>query len=280
MTEDQSTAQPAGPVQVQAQKVHRVPSDKPFLIGFAVIGGSYVLLIVLMILADISRTSPSAMMEALADKNIQYSIKFSLISCTISAILAVWVAIPIAYLMSRFNFKGRNLLDAILDIPIVLPPLVIGISLLVLFNYFPSWISADVVLAKPAVIIAQFSVACAFAVRSLRITFDQIPQRYENVAMCLGCNRSQAFWRVVMPQARNGVVTALMLAWARSLGEFGPILVFAGSTRMYTEVLSTTVFLELQSGRMEAVTAVSLIMIFAAVIVLVCTRMLGMRHVE
>ena len=140
----------------------------------------------------------------------------------------MWVAIPIAYLMSRFNFKGRNLLDAILDIPIVLPPLVIGISLLVLFNYFPSWISADVVLAKPAVIIAQFSVACAFAVRSLRITFDQIPQRYENVAMCLGCNRSQAFWRVVMPQARNGVVTALMLAWARSLGEFGPILVFAG----------------------------------------------------
>lgn len=259
---------------------HTVGSDAPFLIGFAVIGGAYVLLIVLMIVADMSRTSPSAMMEALADKNIQYSIKFTLISCTISAICAIWVAVPIAYLMSRFSFRGSHFLDAILDIPIVLPPLIIGISLLVLFNYFPSWISENVVLAKPAVIIAQFTVACAFAVRSLRITFDHIPQRYENVAMTLGCNRSQAFWRVVLPQARNGVITALMLAWARSLGEFGPILVFAGSTRMYTEVLSTTVFLELQSGRMEAVIAVSLIMIFAAVVVLVCTRMLGMRHVE
>src|SRR5439155_893615 len=81
----------------------------------------------------------------------------------------------------------------------------------------------------------------------------QISPRTEQVALTLGCSRSQAFWLVVLPQASRGLLTAGTLAWARSLGEFGPILVFSGATRMRTEVLSTTVFLELSIGNLEAV---------------------------
>jgi len=80
---------------------------------------------------------------------------------------------------------------------------------------------------------------------------------------------------VVLPQAWRGVVAAFTIAWARSLGEFGPILVFAGATRMRTEVLSTTVFLELSVGQLEAAVAVSLIMIAAAIVVLAIVRLLG-----
>jgi molybdate transport system permease protein len=82
---------------------------------------------------------------------------------------------------------------------------------------------------------------------------------------------------VVLPEAKRGIVSAGTLAWARALGEFGPILVFAGSTRMRTEVLPTSVYLEMQAGNLQGILAVSLIMIFAAVIVLVITRLYGLR---
>ena len=85
------------------------------------------------------------------------------------------------------------------------------------------------------------------------------------------------FGMVVLPEARRGILTAGTLAWARALGEFGPLLIFAGATRNKTEVLSTTVFLELSIGDLEAAVAVSLVMVFAAVIVLVVARLWGTR---
>ena len=180
--------------------------------------------------------------------------------------------------MSRYDFPGKKFIDGLLDIPIVLPPLVVGISLLALFRIPPfAYLSSWVVFEIPALILAQFMVACAFAVRTLRVTFDRIPERYEKVAMTLGASRGKAFFMVVLPQAHFGIVTALTLAWARSLGEFGPILVFAGSTSFKTEVLPTSVFLELQSGSLKGPLVVSLIMIVISTVVLVSARMLGMR---
>jgi molybdate transport system permease protein len=180
--------------------------------------------------------------------------------------------------MSRQQFRGKALLDALLDIPIVLPPLVIGLSLLILFQTPPGRAIerfVSVTYAIPSVILAQFTVACAFAVRTMRATFDQINPRAEQVALTLGCRRSQAFWLVVLPEARRGVLTAATLAWARALGEFGPILVFSGATRMRTEVMPTTVFLELSVGNIEAAVAVSLLMVIAAVAVLLIIRFFG-----
>lgn len=269
-------------------------SDRVFLSSMGVIGGVYVLLIAGMLAADVlymvrqslaassgsqawtAAVTESPIVDALRDPKIRYSIRLSLISCTLSAILSVFVAVPLGYLMSRVRFPGRRLLDAFLDIPIVLPPLVVGLSLLILFQFAPfSWLAPHVVYQVPAVVLAQFSVACAFAVRTMKATFDQIDPRCEQVARTLGCSRFQAFSHVVIPEADRGMVTALTLAWARSLGEFGPLLIFAGTTRMKTEVLSTSVFLEMNVGNLEAAVAVSLIMVAGAIIVLILTRALG-----
>lgn len=220
------------------------------------------------------------MVVALADRKIQYSIWLSMISCTLSAILSVVVAVPLGYLMSRHRFFGQRLLDAIVDIPIVLPPLVVGLSLLILFQFPPfSAIARSVVYQVPAVILAQFSVACAFAVRTMKHTFDHINPRYEQVALSLGCSRVGAFGWVVLPEASRGMTTAFTLAWARSLGEFGPLLIFAGTTRMKTEVLSVSVYLEMNVGNVEAAVAVSLVMVAAAVAVLILARLYGSRDI-
>ena len=227
----------------------------------------------------LSLSRPNPLVQALRSRDIRFSIKLSLVSCTLTTLLSLWVAVPIGYLMSRYEFRGKPVIDTLLDIPIVLPPLVVGLSLLILFRYMPEWLSDAVVYKWPAVVLAQFMVACAFAVRTMRVTFDQIPQRFEQVALTLGCNRRQAFWRVIMPQAKGGLLAAGTLAWARALGEFGPILVFAGATRQKTEVLPTSAFLELQAGRTEGMLAVSLIMIAAAVVVFLIARTLGMKRI-
>jgi molybdate transport system permease protein len=260
------------------------------------IGGTYVLLIVLLLAADAAYMVQGAswreivfdnpMMHALSKPEIRHSIVLSLISCSLSAVLSVFVAVPIGWLLTRVRFPGRNLVDALLDIPIVLPPLVVGLSLLILFQFAPfTWripglgksLNELIVYQVPAVILAQFAVAAAFAVRTMKATFDEINPRCEQVALTLGCSRAQSFLHVALPEAGRGMLTALTLAWARSLGEFGPLLIFAGATRNKTEVLSTTVFLELSIGDLEAAVAVSLIMVFAAVAVLLVTRLKGAR---
>ena len=231
------------------------------------------------IVAALRLSKPNPLVQALRSRDIRFSIKLSLVSCTITTLFSLWIAVPIGYVMSRFQFRGKAVIDTLLDIPIVLPPLVVGLSLLILFRYMPDWLSDAVVYKWPAVVLAQFMVACAFAVRTMRVTFDQIPQRFEQVALTLGCNRNQAFWKVIMPQAKGGLLAAGTLAWARALGEFGPILVFAGATRQKTEVLPTSAFLELQAGRTEGMLAVSLIMIAAAVVVFVLARTFGMKRI-
>jgi len=264
--------------QPQALDSHRVRSDIPFLVGLLVLSGFYVCLVAAMLMADFSFTSSRHLLRALQSREIGYAVKLSLVTCSLSAILSVWIAVPIGYLMSRYRFAGKPLVDALLDIPIVLPPLVIGLSLLILFRV-PIVRSIEniipVTYAIPGVVLAQFTVACAFAVRTMRTTFDQISPRQENVAMTLGCSRGQAFWMVALPAARNGALAAFTLGWARALGEFGPILVFCGATRMRTEVMPTTVFLELSVGNIEMAAAVSLLMVVAAVVVLIVVRVVG-----
>lgn len=264
----------------------------------------------------------SEFQAALQKPEIRAAFRLTLLTCTLAALLSVWVATPLGYLLSRFSFPARGIIDVLVDIPVVLPPLVLGLSLLILFHQpFPlsrsmaiaastSAISADnsagqrpndrsaleaagenpgwiletwlrkdlgfpVTYQWPAVVLAQFAVSCAFAVRTMRVTFDQISPRAEDVARTLGCSRSQSFLQVALPQAWKGILTAFTISWARALGEFGPILVFAGATRFRTEVLSTSVFLELSVGQLDAAVAVSLMMVAMAVLVLLILRWLG-----
>ncbi len=255
-------------------------SNRVFYLCLGLLGGTYVVLIVALLAADLWFTSPGDFAAALASPEIRYSVRLSLISCTISTLLALWVAVPLGYLLARAPFPGKAVVDTLIDIPIVLPPLVIGLSLLILFQTAPGRVVQQFVTftyAVPGVILAQFAVSAAFAVRTMRVTFEQLSPRTEQVARTLGCSRHQAFWRVVLPEARPGLLTAATLAWSRALGEFGPIIVFAGATRMRTEVLPTTVYLELSIGKLEAALAVSLLMIAVAGVVLVLTRTFGLR---
>ena len=274
------------------QKKLVVPSDIPFFTILLVLSCLYIFLLIGIIVADFKYVDKESIDRFFNDPNIMHSLKLSIFSCTVTTILCLIVAVPIGYLMSRFEFSGKALLDTILDIPIMLPPLVIGISLLIFFNTdMVNWlerflqetfnnksIKVNPTFTVMSVILAQFMVACAFAIRSMRTTFDEINVRQEQVALTLGCSRGQAFWQIVLPKAKRGMVTAATLAWARSLGEFGPILIFAGTTRMKTEVLSTTVYLEFSVGNLAMATTVSVFMILTAVFIMLIMRLYGNKN--
>ena len=300
--------------EVSRQKSH-LPThwNRTFWLVFSTFGLAYLALVVALLVSDFQYASLSDISELLRDPRVKYSVYLSLISCTLSALLSVWIAIPTGYVLARLGrnrienafpesaFKrnatrlGRHLVDTLLDIPIVLPPLVVGISLLILFqtplgqtvdSTFERLVLAlgfdsirGVVYEVPAIILAQFTVACAFAIRTMRDTFEQISERPEQIALTLGASQFQTFKEVALPQASRGCVAAFTLAWARALGEFGPILVFAGTARMKTEVLSTTVYLNFQFGNLKGALAASIILVTLAIGALLATRiiMLGDR---
>jgi molybdate transport system permease protein len=288
MSDDRDAANDA-PGSLAAAKSPRVGSDAPFFASLVLIGGVYVVFLVGMLVANVVYLAlpidgvfapfgrvVEPIVAALAKSEIQFSIALTLASCFFSAILSVIVAVPLGYGISRCRFPGRHLLDVLLDVPIVLPPLVVGLSLLMLFQLWPMSLASEwIVYQIPGVVLAQFMVAAAFAIRTMRTTFDEIDPRAEHVALTLGCTRAQAFTRVTFPLARKGMLTAGTIAWARSMGEFGPLLIFAGATRNKTEVLSTTVYLELSIGELKAAVAVSLIMVIASIAVMLIARRWG-----
>jgi molybdate transport system permease protein len=106
----------------------------------------------------------------------------------------------------------------------------------------------------------------------MKATFDTIPTRQERIAQSLGCSRFGAFCGVTLPQARQGLVTAAAIAWARSFGEFGPVLIFAGSIRGRTEVMPVSIYLELNSGNLSGAVMIALMMIAIAAVVLIIVR--------
>lgn len=278
-------------------------SSKPYLFWTLVSGPAavYAAFIVGLLLADLFFLSPGDLLTVFQSPQHQHAFQLSLATSLLSTIIAVFIAVPTAYVLSRWNayaendsngrnfFHGRGLrwlVDSLFDIPIVLPPLVVGISLLVFFQSpvgkqlemgfasvsqlvgGPQGITFEV----PAIILAQSTVVTAFAIRMMRQVIDSLPQRIEQVARTLGASRWQTFCAVVFPQLKSGIKATATLAFAKSLGEFGPILVFAGMTPLKTEIAPTSIYLAFQKGELSSAVALSLamIMISMGILLLMC----------
>jgi molybdate transport system permease protein len=179
--------------------------------------------------------------------------------------LAMLVALPAAYAVSREAW-ARRWVGPLVDVPLAAPPLVIGVCLLLLFRGPLRGLDdrLGVSLDWPAVVLAQCVMATCLATRLLASVFDRVPTDVEAVARSLGATPWRAFTGAVLPACRPGVVAAGLLAWSRAFGEFGPVLVFAGVTRGRTEVLSTSIHLELSGGRLGRAAALSLLMLLTA----------------
>jgi molybdate transport system permease protein len=135
------------------------------------------------------------------------------------------------------------------------------------------------VFAVPGIILAQITVVTALAVRLLKSTFDSIDPRYEQVARTLGCSKLEAFFRVTLPLAKDGLIASGILTWARAVGEFGATVTLAGATAMKTETLPTAIFLGLASADVEKAIAVIFVLVIISIVALLAIRkIIGRRY--
>lgn len=232
--------------------------------------------------ADVAYVDPGAFRTALGAEPVRAAILLSAKTSAASLVLVLLFAVPIGYALSRYRFPGKAIADAIVDLPIVLPPVVIGVSLLVFFQTGPGrWIEETFmrfVYTVPGIVLCQFLVSASYGIRSAKAAFDGCDPGLEELALTLGCTRTQAFFRVALPLARSGVVAGAILAWTRAVGLFSPLMIFSGAVRMKTEVMPTTIYLELSVGRIDVALAVALVMVVMAGTALVCIHVLSARH--
>lgn len=256
--------------------------------AFGIVLGTYVLFIGGIIIANalVVTMTPSGRLqfwESIRDPDVLHAVWLSIWTSSVSAVIAIAISIPSGYLLSTRRSRGMHFLDAIIDVPIVLPPLLFGISLLVLFQRTILGTTLKAIGLKfyhepSGIVLVQVLIAAAYGIRMLKGAFDSLDPRLAAVARTLGCTRLRAFLTVVLPSVRNSIIAALVMIWARALALYGPIIAFVGATTGRTEVMPTRMYLEMSVGRLEAALAVSLLMIALAAVVLLIVKMVGGPH--
>ena len=185
------------------------------------------------------------------------------------ALLCLPPGIAVAWVLARHRFPGRTLLDTIVHLPLVLPPVVVGYGLLVLLGR-QGWLGAglsafgiEIAFTPVAVVLAGAAMAFPLLVRAVRLAFESVDPRLEDAARTLGAGPWRTWWRVSLPLAAPGIAAGTLLCFARALGEFGATITFAGNIEGSTRTLPLLIFTELQSpggetrlGRLVAISVV------------------------
>ncbi len=197
--------------------------------------------------------NPEDVLRGIRSKEMMYSLKLSTITALISMFLVMIFGTPIGYALSRFKFPGKSIAKSILDLPMAFPELVLGLALLLFFGNTImgkalAFIGIKVVFTKLGIVVAQFFTALPYAIRIIYTTFEGVSPRYEFVSRSLGCTEFETFLKVTLPMARNGLFASAVIAFARSIGAFGAVLILAGGSYMNTEILPITLYLNISYG--------------------------------
>ena len=217
-----------------------------------ILGVTLLALLVLPVAVLVARALAPEALATLLQPAASEALRLSVVTTTLSVALSVALGTPVAYLLARYRFRGRRLLDALIDLPVVLPPVVAGVGLLLVFGRQGilgrplSALGIDVAFSTGAVVLAQLFVASPFYIRSLKVGFAAIPQDLEAAALTDGADRWGVFWRVTWPLTLPAFAEGLVLAWARALGEFGATVIFAGSLEGRTRTLPLAIYAALE----------------------------------
>jgi molybdate transport system permease protein len=220
-----------------------------------------------------------ALTSALAARAVLDALVLSLASTLVSLLLVVLLGTPLAFVLARSMFRGKALAEALVDLPIVLPPSVAGLALLFAFgrNGLAGSSLELVGLTLPfttlAVVVAQVFVAMPFYVRAARAGFRSVGPEVEEAARVDGATENGVLARITLPLSAPAIGAGLVLAWARALGEFGATILFAGNIEGRTQTLPLLVYSEFQDS-LDAAVAAATILVVAALAVLLAVRVL------
>lgn len=208
------------------------------------------------------------------------AVSLSLVTTAMSLVITVTLGVPLAFVLARRRFRGKGLLEALVDLPIVLPPSVAGLALLLVFGRRGllaapfGLLGISVPFTTVAVILAQTFVSAPFFIRSARTGFAGVDRDLEDAARVDGASERQLFRAITVPLAGAALAAGLVMSWARSLGEFGATIMFAGNVEGRTQTLPLVVYGEFQGGSLDASIAAAAMLVLAAFGVLVAVRVM------
>jgi len=252
---------------------------------FKIAIGMFVIILagfILLTICSVLKRSLPYLLESLMDAEIQFAIKMTLYTSTIATLISLVFSIPIAYGLAKFEFYGKEIVSGIIQIPNSIPPIASGIALLLLFSSGPisilvNKLNIDPVFSIKGIILAHFFVNAPYMIRIIRTTFEDINPKLEFISRTLGYSSFGTFFKVSLPLARNGLITAIIITWTSTLGEFGTALMLAGSIRMKTETLPVAIFLNLSGGNLDKALASATILIIISIIGLFAFEYIGRK---
>ncbi|MEO1816563.1 MAG: ABC transporter permease [Acetobacterium sp.] len=234
-----------------------------------------------LILAIVFKGVPS-LGEAFYSEEVRFSIRLSLYTASIATCICMLLAIPTAYALTRTVFPFKKICQMIIELPLSMPYLVLGLSLLIIFSSdFGKALKAlgfKVVFDKNGIIIAQTVVNLPFAIRFIRTAFEEVDERLEFISGSLGATKWERFITITLPLSRNAIISTIILTWSRALGEFGATLMLVGATRMKTETLTTSIYLNLATGDTGASMASATVILIISLLSLFLTNWIGKKN--
>ncbi len=213
------------------------------------------------------------LVEALKDRAVWNSILLTYYAALLSTIIAVIFGTPLAYLLARYDFRGKSVIEGIADIPVVIPHTVAGIALLAVFgsnglvgNFSP----IRFVDALPGIVVAMLFVSAPIYLNTVREGFASVDVRLEQVARTLGASPAKVFFTVSLPLTARHIAAGAVMAWARAISEFGAVVVIA----YYPMIAPTLIYERYLSAGLSAARPVAVILILLSLLVFVILRLL------
>ncbi|MEU7974779.1 molybdate ABC transporter permease subunit [Micromonospora sp. NPDC049089] len=265
---------------------HNAPSGRPATArrrgrvpaALLIPAGLGLLFLVLPLAGLLIRAPWTTLPERLAAPGALTALRLSVQTATLATALCLLLGVPLAWVLARVEFPGRRLVRALVTVPLVLPPVVGGVALLLVFGrrgLLGGWLDSTFGITLPftttGVVLAEAFVAMPFLVIAVEGALRAADHRFEEAAATLGASRWTTFTHVTLPLVAPGLAAGAVLCWARALGEFGATITFAGNYPGRTQTMPLAVYLALETD-LESAIVLSLVLLVVSVGILVALR--------
>jgi sulfate transport system permease protein len=242
----------------------------------------------LMILVPLVVIIQDGLSEGLAELVYQvtlpiakHAIQLTLWTSALMTLINAVMGLITAYVLVRFEFPGKRLLNAIIDLPLAIPTLVTGVMLVMLYGpqealgqFLSMKMGIDIIFAPPGIVIALLFISFPFVVRNIQPVLQDLDLTQERAAATLGANSWQTFWRIVFPALVLPVINGSLLSFSRAVGEFGAVVVVAGNIPLRTQTAAVYTLGAVESQNRLGASAVSILLISIAFVILLMTNLI------
>ena len=271
---------------------NREKSGRRVIPGFGLSLGITVAMLSLIVLIPLAsvlvyslRLSPSEFFSTIMEPNVLWAFGISILTSVIAALINVVFGTILAWVLVRYDFPGKRIVDGLIEVPFTLPTAVAGITLSKMYSTTGeiggplSVLGIEVSYTHLGLIVALIFIGIPFVVRAIQPVLEKLDGRYEEAAYMLGASNFTTFRRVILPELRPAILTGFGLAFARGLGEYGSVVYISGnSAKEHTQVVSYVIMQKLERMDYAAATSIALVMLILAFIILMAVNIIQIRQ--